>query len=60
MLAEAGGAAAGRDPALLAQVEFVLEDEGQELGVGEPAGGGLLQAHVEGGRQAGEPQLFER
>jgi len=57
---EAGGAAAGREPALLPQVEFVLENEGQKLGMGEPAGGGFLQAHPEGGRQAGKPELFER
>lgn len=56
---EAGGAAAGGEPALGAQVEFVLQDERQKLGVREPAGGGFLQAHVERGRQAGKPQLLE-
>ena len=43
----------------LADIEFVLEDEGQELGVREPAGGRFLQADVKGGRQAGEPELFQ-
>ena len=27
--------------------------------MGEPAGGGLLQADIESGRQAGEPELFQ-
>ena len=56
---EACHAAAVGDPALLADVELVLEEERQELGMGESAGGGLLQADIESGRQAGEPELFQ-
>ena len=43
-LAEVGGLVAAGDRALLAHVEFVLEDEFEELGVGEPVGCGFLQA----------------
>ncbi len=39
--------------------EFVLEEEFQELGVGEPVGSGFLQAHVEGLHQAGKAQLAQ-
>ena len=44
--------------ALLADVEFVLTDEFEELGVAETIGGGFLQAHVERLDQAGEAELF--
>ena len=48
----------GQHP-LVAHVEFVLEDEFQELTVAQPTGGGFLQTHVEGLGQAGETQLSE-
>ena len=40
-------------------VEFVLEDEFEELTVTEAGGGGFLQTHVEGLHQAGQTQLAE-
>ena len=40
-------------------MEFVLQDERQEFGMGEPAGGGFLQPHVQRGGQTGEPELFQ-
>jgi hypothetical protein len=43
---------------LLADVEFVLTDEFEELGVAQPIGGGFLQAHVQRLAQAGEAELF--
>jgi hypothetical protein len=56
---EAGGAGPRGEFALLADIELVLEGERQELGVGEPAGDGLLQAHAQGRGHAGKPELFE-
>jgi len=44
---------------LLADVEFVLADQFEELGMAEPIGGGFLQAHIEGLAQAGEAELFQ-
>jgi hypothetical protein len=41
---EVGGLGAAFQLALLADVEFVLKDEFQELGVGQTIGGGFLQA----------------
>ena len=45
--------------ALLPDVEFVLTEEFEELGMAQPIGGGFLQAHVERLDQAGEPELFQ-
>ena len=44
---------------LLPHVEFVLEDQFEELGVAKPGGGGFLQAHVERLAQARETELFQ-
>ena len=44
---------------LLADIEFVLADQFQELGMAQPVGGGFLQAHVQGLQQAGEAELFQ-
>ena len=44
---------------LLPDVEFVLTDEFEELGVAEAIRGRFLQAHVEGLDQAGEAELFQ-
>ena len=44
---------------LLADIEFVLADQFEELGVAQPIGGGFLQAHVQGLEQAGEAELFQ-
>ena len=44
---------------LLADVEFVLTDQFEELGMAQPIGGGFLQAHVQGLDQAGETELFQ-
>ena len=44
---------------LLPDVEFVLTDEFEELGVAQAIGGGFLQPHVQGLDQAGETELFE-
>jgi hypothetical protein len=43
---------------LLPDVEFVLADEFEELGVAQAIGGGFLQAHVERLDQAGEAELM--
>ena len=43
------------DLALLADVDIVLEGEGQKLLVREPVGERLLEAHGQGLAQAGEP-----
>ncbi|HEY5742718.1 MAG TPA: hypothetical protein VIS99_09265 [Terrimicrobiaceae bacterium] len=55
-LAEVGGFLAPGDCALLSHVEFVLENEFQELGVGEPVGFGFLEAQLEGAKQSRETQ----
>ncbi len=57
--AEVGGLGASIHQALVADVQFVLADQFQELGVTEPVGGGFLQTNVQGLGQAGEPELFE-
>ena len=41
----------------MAHIEFVLEDELEELTVAEAGGGGLLESHVKGLHEAGEAQL---
>ena len=45
--------------ALVAHVEFILQDEFEELAVAQPAGGRFGQAHVEGLGQAREAQLTQ-
>ena len=52
--AEGGGFGAAQDLALLSDVDFVLEEEFQELGVGEVVALGFLEAHVEALEEAGE------
>jgi hypothetical protein len=44
---------------LLPDVEFVLADEFEELGMAESVGGGFLQPHVQRLEQAGEAELFQ-
>jgi hypothetical protein len=57
--AEVGGLGVAIDLALLADVEFVLTDEFEELGVAQTIGGGFLQAHVQRLDQTGETELFQ-
>lgn len=47
------------DLALLADVDFVLQDEGQKLFGREPIGRGFLQPHGQGLTQPGEPELMQ-
>ena len=58
-LAELGGAGASGQLSLVADVEFILEDQFEELGVAEAVGGGFLEAHRQAEAQAGEAQGFE-
>ena len=44
---------------LVTDVEFVLEDEFQELGVGELVGGSFLQSGRQALAKAGETELLE-
>ena len=48
-----------RHQALLPDVQFVLTDEFEELGMAQTIGGGFLQAHVQGLAEAGETELFQ-
>jgi hypothetical protein len=57
--AELGGASAQREFALFPDVEFVVQDQFEELGMGEPVGRGLLEAHGKGLAHGGQTQLFE-
>ena len=52
--AEGGGFGASQDLALLADVDFVLEDEFKEVGVGQVVALGFLEAHVEALEESGE------
>lgn len=56
-LAEAGLLAAAMKGAAVADVEFVLEEQFEELGVGELMGGGFVEAEFEVFAQAGEAEL---
>jgi hypothetical protein len=56
---EPGEVLAPLEVALLADVELVLEDELEELGVAEAIGGGLLEADGQIGAEAGKAQLAE-
>ena len=53
---EVGGFGAARQQTLVAHVEFVLQDQFEELAMGEPIGGGLLQAHRQTLSQTGQAQ----
>jgi hypothetical protein len=44
---------------VIADGTFVLEDQLEKLDVAEAVGLGLLEADLEGGCQAGEPELAE-
>ena len=55
-LAEVGGFVSPGDCALLSHVEFVLENDFQELMVGKPAGFGFLEAQLERAKQPRETQ----
>jgi len=57
--AELGGADTAVELALAAGGELVLEDEFEELEVGEPVGGGFLEADIEAVTQTGEPELAQ-
>jgi hypothetical protein len=46
--------------ALLSDVELVLKDELQKLGMAETVGGGLLEADRQVGAEAGQAQLTQR
>ena len=58
-VAEVGGLGAAFHLPLLPDVEFVLADEFEELGMAQTIGGGFLQAHVQRLDQAGEAELFQ-
>ena len=55
-LAEVGGFLAPGDCALLSHVDFVLENEFEELVVGKPAGFGFIEAQLERAKQSRETQ----
>jgi hypothetical protein len=56
---ELGGDGAAGDLALLADVELVLQDQFEELAVGEPVRGGFLQPQRERLGECRQPQLLE-
>ena len=58
-LAEAGGLDPPLDHPILADGQFILQDQFQELHVGEAVAGGFLQPHLQRLQQPGEPQLLE-
>jgi hypothetical protein len=58
-LAEGGGFVPAGDHALMSDVEFVLEEEFEELFVGEVVASGFLQAQVERRGEAAEAQFLE-
>ena len=57
--AEVSGFGASFEAALVPDVEFVLEDELEELGMAEACGGGFLQAHGKRTGQARQTELAE-
>lgn len=57
LFTEGGGFGAPGDGALLADVEFVGEEGGQEFLVGEVVAAGFLEAELKGGEEAGEAEL---
>jgi len=54
LIAESGGFGAFGDQALLADVEFVLKDQFQELFMGQLMGAGFLQTQLQAGQEAGQ------
>jgi hypothetical protein len=57
VVAEAGGFLAFVDHPLMADVDFILEDQFQELFVGQLMDAGFLQAKFQAGEQAREAEL---
>jgi hypothetical protein len=57
--AEVGGLGAPGQFAFLAHVQFILQDQLQELGMGEAIGGGFLQPHAQALAQAGQTQVSQ-
>ena len=60
VIAEPGGFDASLDEPVGAHGQFVLEDQLQELGMGERVAGRFLKSHVERLGQARETQLSQR
>jgi len=58
-LAEAGGFHTPLNQPVLPDRQFILQDQFQELGVGEVVAGGLLQPDLQRLRQPREPELLE-
>ena len=56
-LVELSGLGAPFDEALLAHVEFVLQEQFEELRVGELMGGRFLEPQFQAGEQPGEQQF---
>src|SRR5512135_131648 len=56
-VAEGGGLFAPLQQALSPDVEFVLQEQFQELSVRQLVGGGFLHPQVQAGSQTGEPKL---
>jgi hypothetical protein len=56
---EVGGLGAAFQLTLLPDVEFVLQDEFQKLGVAQTVGGGFLEPDAQGLAQAGEAEFFQ-
>src|SRR5271166_4675810 len=56
---EIGGLAAPRKDALVTYVDFVLQEEFEELGIGESIGFGFLQAQFQAVKQSGKMQVLD-
>ena len=56
---EIGGFGAAFHHALLADIDFVLADQFQELGMAQPVGDRFLEPHVQGLQRTGEAELFQ-
>ncbi len=56
-MAKAGLLFAPLNDVLLAEIEFVLEDQFQELLVRQLMSAGFLQPELQAGQQAGKPQF---
>ena len=57
--AEISGFGATRHLALLPDIEFVLADQLQELGMAQPVGDRFLKSDIQGLDQTGETELFQ-
>ncbi len=57
--AKISGLGASFHQPLLADIDFVLADQFQELGMAQAVGGRFLQAHVQSLQQTGEAELFQ-